>query len=184
MLVVLVLGALRTAITPLGRRDTVRATLAARPTGVPTVIMLATLAPPTKSLGLVTEADKLKRGVGTTTVRLVDPVTVGLVPVTMMGYTPGTVEAVGFKVSWLVVFVVAALNAPVMPAGSPETARDTLLLKLFWGITLSVEATFVPPTKAVRLVTDEARLKKGVGMLKVNLVVAEKLPEVASSVTG
>ena len=80
---VLVLGALRTAVTPLGRPDTVRATLAARPTGVPTVIVLATLAPPTNSVGLLTEADKLKLGTGIVTVRTVELEAVGEVPLTV-----------------------------------------------------------------------------------------------------
>ena len=146
--------------------------------------VVATGAPPTKRFRLLAAGIRPKLGVGTTNARLVELVTVGPVPVTMTGYTPGTVEAEGFRVSWLVVFVVAALNAAVMPAGSPETARETALLKLFWGITLSVEATFAPPTRAVRLVTDAVRLKNGVGMLRVNLVDAVKLPEVASSVTG
>ena len=146
--------------------------------------VVATGEPPTRRFRLLTAGVRPKLGVGTTNVRLVDPLTVGLVPVTMTGYTPGTVEAVGFSVSWLVVLVVAALKAAVMPAGSPETARDTLLLKLFWGSTLIVEAAFAPPTRVVRLATDEDKLKNGVGILKVNLVVAVKLPEVASRFTG
>jgi len=82
-LVVLVLGALRTAVTPLGRPDTVSATLAARPTGEATVIVLATLAPPTRSVGLLTEADRLKLGTGIVTVRTVELEAVAEVPITV-----------------------------------------------------------------------------------------------------
>ena len=94
-----VLGALRTAVTPLGRPDTVRATLAARPTGEPTEIVLATLAPPTRSVGLLTEADKLKLGVGTTRVTVVDAERLKEVPVMVMGYVPGTKAALPVKVT-------------------------------------------------------------------------------------
>ena len=82
-LVVLVVGALRTAVTPVGRPDTFSATLAARPTGAPTVIVLATLAPPTRSVGLLTEADKLKLGTGMVTVRTVELEAVAEVPLTV-----------------------------------------------------------------------------------------------------
>ena len=81
--------------------------------------------------------------------------------------------------STLLVLVDAALKVEVMPTGSPETVRATLLLKLFCPCTLMVEITFVPPTRAVSAVAEVERLKVGLGMLKLMEVVAVKRPEVA-----
>jgi hypothetical protein len=81
-LVVLVLGELRTAVTPLGKPETVRATFAASPTGEPTVMVLLTFAPPTRTVRLLAEADKVKLGTGTVTVRTVEAEAVAEVPPT------------------------------------------------------------------------------------------------------
>jgi hypothetical protein len=125
-LVVLVLGVPRTAVTPLGRPETVRATLAASPTGEPTVIVLLAVVPPTRRVKLLAEADKLKLGVGTTRVTVADSVVLNEVPARVTLYVPGTTAALGVKVSVLVVLVVAGLKAAVTPLGRPETARATV----------------------------------------------------------
>lgn len=65
----------------------------------------------------------------------------------------------GLNVRVLFVLVDAALKVEVIPAGSPDTAKLTLLLKLFWLSTVMVELTFAPPTSAVRLAAEEERLK-------------------------
>ena len=79
---VLVLGELGTAVTPLGSPETVRATLAASPTGVPTVIVLATFVPPTRRVTLLAEAESLKLGTGIVTWTTVELAAVAEVPLT------------------------------------------------------------------------------------------------------
>ena len=76
----LVLGAFRTAVTPLGTPETAKATFAARPTGVPTVMVLLTLVPPTRRVKLLAEVDRLKLGTGMVTWRTMEQVAVAEVP--------------------------------------------------------------------------------------------------------
>jgi hypothetical protein len=146
--------------------------------------VVETAAPPTKGVRLLTLGVRLKLGWGTTSVRLVVSVTVGLVPVTRIEYVPGTVVVVGLKVRVLVVLVEAALKEAVMPTGSPDTVIPTLLLKLFTSCTLMTELTLEPPTRAVRLGIDEDRLKYGTGMVMVSGAVMVVVPEVATRVRG
>jgi len=80
--------------------------------------------------------------------------------------------------------VEVALKEAVRPAGSPDTVKPTLLLKLFSSCTLIVELTLEPPTRAVRLEADEDRLKYGTGMVIVRGAVALEVPEVATRVKG
>jgi len=83
VLVVLVVIGLKAAVTPLGRPATVRATLAASPTGVTTLILLVAVVPPTRSVRLLAEVDRLKLGTGTVTVRTVELEAVEEVPLTV-----------------------------------------------------------------------------------------------------
>jgi hypothetical protein len=80
--------------------------------------------------------------------------------------------------------VEAALKEAVIPVGSPDTVKATLLLKLFSSFTLIVEATLVPPTRAVRVDADEDRLKYGTGMVIVRGAFTVEVPEVATRVMG
>jgi len=73
----------RTAVTPLGRPETVKATFAASPTGEPTVMVLILVVPPTRSVTLLAEGDKVKLGTGTVTVRTVEAEAVAEVPPTV-----------------------------------------------------------------------------------------------------
>ena len=79
----LVLGALRTAVTPLGTPETVNATLAARPTGVPTVMVLLTFAPPTRRVMLLADDVRLKLGAGMVKLRTVELDAVAELPLTV-----------------------------------------------------------------------------------------------------
>jgi hypothetical protein len=83
VLVVFVVAGLKAAVTPLGRPETVNATYAASPTGDPTVILLVAVVPPTRSVRLLAEADRLKLGTGMVTVRTVDAEAVADVPLTV-----------------------------------------------------------------------------------------------------
>ena len=78
-----VLGAPRTAVTPAGTPDRVRLTLPLRPIGFETVMVLATLAPPTSAVRLEMDGFRLKPGVGTIRVITELWVSVGAVPVTV-----------------------------------------------------------------------------------------------------
>ena len=83
MLVVLVVAGLNAAVTPLGRPETDKATLAASPTGVPMLILLVAVAPPMESVRLLAEADRVKLGTGMVTVRTVEAEAVADVPLTV-----------------------------------------------------------------------------------------------------
>ena len=77
------LGEPRTAVTPAGTPDKVRLTLPIRPIGFDTVMVLATLEPPTSAVRLEVEGVRLKLGTGTIRVITALWVTVGAVPVTV-----------------------------------------------------------------------------------------------------
>ena len=78
-----VLGAPSTAVTPAGTPDSVRLTLPLIPIGFDTVIVLATLVPPTSTVRLEAEDVRVKLGVGTIRVITALWVSVGAVPVTV-----------------------------------------------------------------------------------------------------
>ena len=80
-----VMGAPSTAVTPAGTPDSVRLTLPPRPIGFDTVIVLATLVPPTSAVRLEVEGVKLKLGAGTNRVTTVELATTPVVPLTVMG---------------------------------------------------------------------------------------------------
>ena len=75
--------------------------------------------------------------------------------------------AEGVKARLLVVVVLAAPNAAVTPAGTPERVRFTLPLRPARLPTVMVSLTLAPPTSAVRLGAEAVRLKLGVGTTRV-----------------
>jgi hypothetical protein len=82
-LVVLVLVALNAAATPEGIPEIVKFTLPLRPTGFTTLIVLVALLPPTRSVKLLAEAERLKLGVGMLRTMVAVLVTAPEVPVTV-----------------------------------------------------------------------------------------------------
>ena len=130
-LVVVVLEALRDAVTPAGIPDTDRITLLLSPVGLTTLIVLLALAPPTRRVRLLAEAESAASefpvlGMVSAIVALF--VAVAEVPVTVTAYVPGTAVALGFRVSVLVVLVLEALRDAATPAGIPDTDRSTFPL--------------------------------------------------------
>jgi hypothetical protein len=82
-LVVLVLVELSAAVTPAGTPEIVRFTLLLRPTGFTTLIVLVAFVPPTRSVKLLAEAERLKLGVGMLRTMVAVLVTAPEVPVTV-----------------------------------------------------------------------------------------------------
>jgi hypothetical protein len=86
------------------------------------------------------------------------------------------------KVSELVVLVIAELKVAVTPVGSPVAVRATLLLTPFASVTPMVLLA-VPPTRRVRLLAEDERLKLGTGMVNAMVVAPVRVPEVPVTVT-
>ena len=147
VLVVVVLGGLNDAVTPLGRADvTARLTLPLKPFSGFTVIVLVPLLP-WAMLRLLGAADNVKLG-ATVTVRLTVVVCVRLpevpVIVTVVG-PPTAADPLAVKVKVLVVVVLDGLNDAVTPLGRAEvTAKLTLPLKPFSGFTVIVLVPLLP----------------------------------------
>jgi hypothetical protein len=84
--------------------------------------------------------------------------------------------------------VVAGLNTAVIPLGSPDAVRFTLLLNPFWSFTVMVLVALAPATRA-RLADDDERLKPAGAVipagvtLSVTAVLLERVPEVPVTVT-
>jgi len=182
-LVVLVLARLNAAVTPLGSPETLSATLAASPTGLPTLMVLLTFAPPTRTVRLLAEADNVKLGTGTVTVMTVEAEAVADVPLTVTAYVPGTADALGVNVIELVVLVLGEPKTAVTPLGRPETVKATFAASPTGEPTVIVLLPVVPPTSSVRLLAEADKLKPGVGTTKVTTVDSVVLIEVPVNVT-
>ena len=63
--------------------------------------------------------------------------------------------AVAVSLTELPALTVDSLNAAVTSAGTPDTARLTVPLKLFSADTFTVLLTLAPPARAVRLAGEE-----------------------------
>jgi hypothetical protein len=100
-LVVFVSVALNAAVMPVGRPETARVTGMPKFNGLTTrAIVLVALAPRTTVM-LLGDNERLKLGVGTMTVTVVEAVTVAELPVIVIGCEPGVAVAPAVKVSIL-----------------------------------------------------------------------------------
>ena len=75
------------------------------------------------------------------------------VPTMVTGNVPTAAVLAAVRARVLVVAVVLGVNEAVTPAGRPEAARVTLLLKPFCGLTVMVLAPLAPSTM-VKLLGD------------------------------
>jgi hypothetical protein len=105
------------------------------------------------------------------------------VPVMVTFALPVGAVPLAAKVSVLVPVVLAGMNEALTPAGRPETARLTMPLKLFCGVTLIVLEPLEPCAK-LTLAGEADRAKLG-GAFTVMLiwVVFVRLPDVPEIVT-
>jgi hypothetical protein len=83
------------------------------------------------------------------------------------------------KVTWLVEPVVAGLKAAVTPLGRPLAVRLTLALNPFCPSTEIVLPGLLCPSRTVKELDEEERLKPGTGMFTTidpELVIAPEVP--------
>jgi hypothetical protein len=71
VLIVIVLEELKYAVTPAGTPETPRLTLLTSPTGLATLMMLASLLPPTRRVRLLADDERSKLGTGMVNAMLV-----------------------------------------------------------------------------------------------------------------
>jgi hypothetical protein len=122
-LVLAVEAGLNDTVTPLGRPETLRATLPVKPLFGVTVIVLVPMAPCTTFNG---EAESVNDA-GVETVKAIATVAVRLpdLPVTVTVAVPAAAVAPAVNVRVLDVVALAGLNDAVTPLGSPATVRAT-----------------------------------------------------------
>ena len=145
-LVLVVLPGLNDAVTPLGRPEADRATLPLKPFWALTVMVLMPLEP-CVMVRLLGELESVKFGGGlTVSETVVAFVKLPAVPVMVTLTVPVAAVLVAVRVNVLVLDVALGLNEAVTPAGRPEAARVTLLLKPFCGLTVMVLAPLAPST--------------------------------------
>jgi hypothetical protein len=182
-LVLVALLGLNEAVTPLGRPEADRLTLALKPFCGVTVMVLVPLAPwvIAKELGL---AERVKFG-GAETVRERVVVFDKLpeVPVTVSVKVPVAAVLLADNINVLELVVLLGAKEAVTPPGRPEADKLTLELKPFWGVTVIVLVPLVPCTTARLLGAAESEKFGGgaTGILietlsKVAVVKAEVLP--------
>jgi hypothetical protein len=162
VLVLVVLAGLNDAVTPLGKPEADKFTLALKPFCGVTVIVLVPLAA-WKTLKLLGDADSVKLPtLFTVRETVVELVKRPAVPVMVTFVVPIGAVPLAVNVNVLVLAVLVGLNAAVMPLGSPEADKLTLLLNPFRGTTLIVLVP-VPPCVMVTLLGDVERIKPGLG---------------------
>lgn len=119
---------------------------------------------------MLTDEERPKLGVGTTSVTVVDAVRLKDVPVTVTVYVPGTIDAVGVKVRVLDEVAEGEPRTAVMPLGTPERTKATDP-EIPTGLEmLMVVRTAAPPTSTGRLLAAGTRLKLGAGTTRLRLV--------------
>lgn len=131
----------------------------------------------------VPAVDNVKVGARTVRAILVVALKEPEVPVTVSVVAPAVAVLLAVSVRTLVPDVGFVLHAAVTPLGSPDTARVTLPVNPYSGVTVIVEVPELPwftPT----LLGDADRVKVGVWMARVRVVVAVRLPEVPVIVTA
>jgi hypothetical protein len=144
VLVLAVLVGLNDAVTPLGRPDAVKLTLALKPFCGLTVIELVPLAPCVivKVLG---DAESVKFPGGLTVrERVVVFAKLPDEPVIVTVTVPVAAVPLAASVKVLVFVVLAGLNDAVTPLGKPDADKLTLPLKPYSGVTVIVLAPLVP----------------------------------------
>lgn len=178
VLVPAVPAGLKDAVTPVGRPDAARATVPAKPFCGFTVMVLPPL-PPCATVALEGDAESVKLG-GAVMVRLIVVVSVRLpeVPVTVRVDFPAAAEADAAMVSALPPFVVAGLKVPVTPLGRPEIFRLTSPLNPFCWFTVTVLPPLPPGETVTAAGAAESVKEAAPAMVRLNVVVALRLPEV------
>jgi hypothetical protein len=126
--VVLVVAALKAAVTPVGNPVAVSETLGLTPFAPATAMVLLALAP-AESVRLAGDDERVKAGVETVNAMVVLPVRLPEIPLTVTVQAPATALLPAVNVRVLLLLELGELNDAVTPAGSPETARLTLPLK-------------------------------------------------------
>jgi hypothetical protein len=174
---------LKEAVTPVGNPLTATPTVPVKPFSGVTVMVLAADAPCT-TLRVAGAAANVKP-VAPFTVRLSVTVAdnVPEVPVTVTVVVPAAAEGVALNVTVLAAAVVAGLNDAVTPLGRPEAVSATLLLKPFFGVTVTVSVALAPCT-TLTLEGEAANEKPVVAVtVKEMETVALRVPELPVTVT-
>ena len=167
VLLPLVLAGLNMAVTPFAKPVADKLTVPLNPFNLFTLIVLVTLLP-RPTLKVPGAADKLKSGAGAEalTVRLTVVVCVRLpeVPVTVTVTVPTVAVLLAASVNVLLPIVGFGLNPADTPLGNVEvTARPTLPLNPFAGVTVIVVFPPVPPCTIVNEFGEALKLKSGAG---------------------
>jgi hypothetical protein len=151
---------LNEAVTPLGRPDAAKLTLALNPfAGVMLTVLLPLV--PCTTLNVLGAAASVKLGAGVIVrLRVVVSVRIPDVPVIVTVAVPVFAVALAVSVSVLVEEVGFGLNAAFTPLGKPDAARFTLPLNPFSGVTVRVSAPLFPSV-IVRLPGAAVREKFG-----------------------
>jgi len=162
-----VLAGLNVAVTPFGKPVADKLTVPLNPFNLFTLIVLVTLLP-RPTLKVPGAADKLKSGAGAEalTVRLTVVVCVRLpeVPVTVTVTVPTVAVLLAASVNVLLPVVGFGLNPADTPLGKAEvTARPTLSLNPFAGVTVTVVFVTAPPCTIVNEFGETLKLKSGAG---------------------
>jgi hypothetical protein len=103
-------------------------------------------------------------------------------PLIATGKLPTVAVLLAVNVAWLVPVVPTVPKNAVTPLGSPDTARLTLLLKPFCGVTVAVPPA-VNPRGRPRLPGRKDSVKFGAVMVNPTIVVLLSVPDVPVTVT-
>jgi hypothetical protein len=164
---------LNVAVTPAGNVPTLRVTLPVKPlTGVTLTALVPD--PPTTTLALAADSEKLGWLPFTVRVILVVCVIVPLTPVIVTVAGPVAAEAEAVNVRVLEEVAGFGLKAAVIPAGSVPTLKVTLPVNPPTGVIVT-ELAPVPPCVTVAFVP-ESEKSAAAGTVKEMLVVWERLP--------
>ena len=146
-------------------------------------MVLAAPVPPAATVRLLVAGERVKLGVGMTSVMFVDLVMLPEVPVTVATEVPGVAVLLAVKVSSLVLLVVAGLKTAVTPLGRFDAVKLTVGCEPLVPVTVILSLT-VEPSAMLMLLAEEERVKPDGEIVRIRAVVLTSDPDVPVTVTA
>lgn len=158
---VLVVAAVKLAVTPVGRPVAANVTGALKFAALRMLMVTLALVLPLMTLRALADEVRVKLGVGTVTVMVVEAVSEPDVPVMVTECEPGVAVAPAVSDTVLDVLLLVGLKDAVTPVGRPVAEKPTELEKPFSDATLILEVAALPPIGVETVVVAAESVKLG-----------------------
>jgi hypothetical protein len=170
LLVLLVVVDVKLAVTPAGKPAAAKVTGALKFAALRMLMVALALVLPLMTLSVLADEARLKLGMGTVTVIVVEAVSEPDVPVMVTECEPGVAVVPAVRDMVLDEALLAGLKLAVTPVGRPETVKPTVLANPFTSTTLIFDVAALPPIGVDKDAVAAESVKFGVGTVRLMLV--------------